>query len=59
MMDAATLRRLKKDYKRLYRAQFRIMDVWAKAKPVNTNLEWKMYHIALESVADAIPPEQL
>ncbi len=63
MTDKEKLRRLKKDYKRLHGACFKIMDIYAKApgwaNPTpTTDLVWKMYQTALKAVAPAIPPEQ-
>lgn len=63
-MEAKELRRLKKDYKRLHEACFKIMSTyatapgWANPTPT-TKLVWKMYQTALKAVADAVPPQQL
>jgi len=63
-MDAEKLRRLKRDYKRLHKACFKILDQWSRApgwaNPDEPNpLSFKMYQTALKAVGDAIPPEQL
>lgn len=63
-MTAEKLSRLKRDYKRLHRACFKILEEWARApgfaQPDDGNkLNWKIYQMAMKAIKDAMPPEQL
>ena len=61
-MNAKELRALRRDYRRLYDACSKIMDLYAKA-PGSTNPEpttklvWSMYQAALKARASAQAPQ--